>query len=84
MCISQQFGNHRHGDNKLGKKRKNCISYFNTSPYILLQSSFKVTMAAYINENKIVFVIIDLEINIFIEKQHNAQRTIFNFDIEVS
>lgn len=41
-------------------------------------------MAAYINENKIVFVIIDLEINIFIEKQHNAQRTIFNFDIEVS
>lgn len=41
-------------------------------------------MAAYINENKIVFVIIDLEINIFIEKQQNAQRTLFNFDIEVS
>lgn len=41
-------------------------------------------MAAYINENKIVNLIIDLDIIIFIEKQDNAQRTLFDFDIEVS
>lgn len=84
MCISQQFGNHRHGDNKLGKIRKKLYFLLQYLTIDFIQSSFKVTMAAYINENKIVFVIIDLEINIFIEKQHNAQRTIFNFDIEVS
>lgn len=40
-------------------------------------------MAAYNNENKIVIVIIDLDIIILNEKQDNIRRTLFDFDKEV-
>lgn len=42
-----------------------------------------ISSQSYINENKIVIVIIDLDIIILNEKQDNIRRTLFDFDKEV-
>lgn len=67
MCISQQFGNQGHDDNKLVDiKKKNVFPTSIHHHRIVLQCSFIATMVAYINENKIVNIIIDLDVIIFI------------------